>query len=65
MTFCFWVPSNLSKQKCAKPKKNFIYFLGTIVQRKYLPKSSAVWALFLRLIRRNSKAENYQHDIVK
>ena len=41
-TFSFGVSSNLSKQKSLTAEILCIYFLGTIVQRKYLPKISAV-----------------------
>ena len=40
--FCFGVSSNLSQQKSPTVEILRIYFLGTIVWRKYLPKISAV-----------------------
>ena len=42
ITFCFGVSSNLSQQKSPTAEILRIYFLGTIVRRKYLPKISAV-----------------------
>ena len=42
ITFCFGVPSNLSKQKSPTAEILRIYFLGTIIWKKYLPKISAV-----------------------
>ena len=42
ITFCFEVSSNLSQQKSPTAEILRIYFLGTIVRRKYLPKISAV-----------------------
>ena len=42
ITFCFVVSSNLSQEKCTTVEILTIYFLETIVRRKYLPKISAV-----------------------
>ena len=42
ITFCFGVSSNFSQQKSPTAEILRIYFLGTIVWRKYLPKISAV-----------------------
>ena len=42
ITFSFGVSSNLSQQKSPTVEILRIYFLGTIVRRKYLPKISAV-----------------------
>ena len=47
ITFCFGVSSNLSQQKSPTAEILRIYFLRTIVWRKYLPKISAV-GLFCR-----------------
>ena len=41
-TFLFGVSSNLSQQKSPTVEIIAIYFLGTIVLRKYMPKISAV-----------------------
>ena len=41
-TFSFGVSSNLSQQKSPTAEIIGIYFLGTIVPRKYMPKISAV-----------------------
>ena len=40
--FSFWLSSNLSKQKSPTVEIIGIYFLGTIVLRKYMPIISAV-----------------------
>ena len=42
ITFCFGVSSNLSQEKSLTVEILDIYFFGTIVRRKYLPKISAV-----------------------
>ena len=41
-TFLIGVSSNLSQQKRPTAENLGIYFLGTIVPRKYMPKISAV-----------------------
>ena len=42
-TFLIGVASNLSQQKSPTAEILAIYFLGTIVPRKYVPIISAVW----------------------
>ena len=42
ITLCFRISSILSQQKSPTAEISRIYFLGTIVRRKYLPKISAV-----------------------
>ena len=42
ITFCFGVSSNLSQEKSLTVEILDIYFFGTIVRRKYLPKIFAV-----------------------
>ena len=42
ITLCFGVSSNLSQEKSPTAEILHIYFLGTIVRRKHLPKISAV-----------------------
>ena len=41
-TFSFWLSSNLSKQKSPTAETIGMYFLGTIVPRKYMPIISTV-----------------------
>ena len=45
ITFCFGVSSNLSQQKSLTTEIIGIYFLGTIVPRKYMPIISTVGLL--------------------